>query len=284
MFLKRLAISLLLAALFIIMPGSSGAQTSDDIQSEITALQARLLALQSQLAVIQEEQKGSEIWDRDAVQTIVTLKVRSGPSMSATVIGQVPSGITGVIACNSTSTATRHVCPVLAGPFKWWYVKWDSSRTRDTLSGQTSSVPSSIFSGLEGWSADGTSEARFLTRSASVSSAPNGSSTQNSGPATAPHLIDIVPAWGPAGEAYPLRITIRGTSFMPTGNIIKFGPVKIPDVPSSEAGRITIFIPKSLPSKSEVPPLDLPPGEYPVTVTNTGGTSNALTFTLTAGP
>jgi hypothetical protein len=99
-----------------------------------------------------------------------------------------------------------------------------------------------------------------------------------------PELNEIVPASGPAGEAYPVEVTVRGTGFMPTGNVVEFGPVKIADAPSSEPGRITFSIPKSIPSGGEVPPRVLTPGEYRVTVTTKAGTSNALIFTLTRTP
>lgn len=117
-------------------------------------------------------------------------------------------------------------------------------------------------------------------------SAPPSSTTvaQSAVPAKPPALVDIAPASAPAGEAYPVTLTIRGSGFMPTGNVVDIGPVTIPDVPSAEPGRITVRVPKSLPSKAEAPPLVLIAGEYPVTVTTPGGTSNALTFRLTRGP
>jgi hypothetical protein len=99
-----------------------------------------------------------------------------------------------------------------------------------------------------------------------------------------PQLREIVPPSAPAGEAYPLTMTIRGSGFTATGNVVDIGPVKLRDVPSTDAGRITVMVPKSLPSKGEVPPLVLPAGEYPVTVTTAAGTSNALTLRLTRGP
>jgi hypothetical protein len=99
-----------------------------------------------------------------------------------------------------------------------------------------------------------------------------------------PTLIDIVPASGPAGEAYPLQATIRGTGFLPSGNVVEFGPVKIPDLPSASGVRITFPVPKLVPSRGEVPPMVLPEGDYRVTVTTSAGTSNALTFRLTRGP
>jgi len=99
-----------------------------------------------------------------------------------------------------------------------------------------------------------------------------------------PQLIEIVPPSGPAGPAYPLQATIRGTGFTPTGNTVEFGPVKIPDLPSADGTRIALQIPKLVPSRGEVPPMVLPAGAYRVTVTTAAGTSNALTFTLTRGP
>jgi hypothetical protein len=99
-----------------------------------------------------------------------------------------------------------------------------------------------------------------------------------------PELIDLVPASGPAGTAYPLQVTIRGTGFSPTGNIVNFGPVKISGVEPALSDRMTFAVPKLMPARSEAPPLVLPPGEYSVTVTTASGTSNALTFRLTRGP
>lgn len=99
-----------------------------------------------------------------------------------------------------------------------------------------------------------------------------------------PQLIDIVPASGPAGEAYPLQATIRGTGFLPAGNVVEFGPVKIPDLPSAGGVRITFYIPKLVPGRGEVPPMVLTEGDYRVTVTTSSGTSNALMFRLTRSP
>jgi hypothetical protein len=99
-----------------------------------------------------------------------------------------------------------------------------------------------------------------------------------------PELIDIVPASGPAWEAYPLQATIRGTGFLPAGNVVEFGPVKIPDLPSAGGVRITFYIPKLVPGGGEVPPMVLTEGDYRVTVTTSSGMSNALIFRLTRGP
>jgi hypothetical protein len=102
--------------------------------------------------------------------------------------------------------------------------------------------------------------------------------------ANPPTLIEIVPASGPAGPAYPLPATIRGTGFLPTGNVVRFGPVTVPAEASPDGSRIMFYVPKAMPSRGEVPPAGLTPGDYPVTVTNPAGTSNALSFRLTHGP
>src|SRR5258706_15997910 len=95
-----------------------------------------------------------------------------------------------------------------------------------------------------------------------------------------PTLIDIVPGSGPAGKAYPLEATIRGTGFLPTGNVVEFGPVKIPDLPSAGGVRITFSVPKLVSSGGEVPPMVLPGGDYRVTGTTPAGPSNGLMFRL----
>ena len=101
----------------------------------------------------------------------------------------------------------------------------------------------------------------------------------------APVIADIVPASGPAEPAYPIQATIRGSGFTPTGNVVNFGPVRLRALSSSDGGTtITFGVPKQMSSGGEVPPMVLLPGEYPVTVTNADGTSNAVTFTLTRTP
>ena len=70
---------------------------------------------------------------------------------------------------------------------------------------------------------------------------------------------------------------------MPTGNIVIFGPVQIPDLSSPDGRYIDFFVPKEVASRGEVPPIVLPPGEYLVTVTTPAGTSAPVVFTLTIG-
>jgi hypothetical protein len=99
-----------------------------------------------------------------------------------------------------------------------------------------------------------------------------------------PELIEMLPASGPAGAAYPLQATVRGRGFTATGNAVVFGPVTIADLPSTDGTRITFDVPKLVRSRGEVPPMVLTAGEYTVVVTTASGTSNALVFTLTRSP
>lgn len=99
-----------------------------------------------------------------------------------------------------------------------------------------------------------------------------------------PEIIAMTPSSGPAGTAYPLKVTIIGRGFEPTGNTVTFGPIELMDLPSSDSQHLVFQAPKTVPSRGEVPPLVLPPGEYAVTVTTGAGTSRAMLFILTSRP
>ncbi len=94
-------------------------------------------------------------------------------------------------------------------------------------------------------------------------------------------ITRLDPVSGPAGRAYPIRLTIYGTGFAETGNVVDFGPVSIRDLPSTDDGtRLALSVPKVVPSRGEAPPFVLTPGEYRVTVTTPSGRSDPLTFRL----
>ena len=99
--------------------------------------------------------------------------------------------------------------------------------------------------------------------------------------AAMPVIERLDPTSGQTGEAYPIRLTIHGRGFDAAGNVVKFGPVEIADLPSTNGGtQIATFVPKTMPSRGEAPPFVLTPGEYAVTVTTQDGTSVSVTFTL----
>ena len=90
------------------------------------------------------------------------------------------------------------------------------------------------------------------------------------------------PGSGWAGQAYPITVTIYGSHFTASDNTVTFGPVEIADRPSSAGGTQIVFsVPKMFPSRSEVPPMVLQPGEYEVRVTNANGTTEPAVFALT---
>ena len=103
-------------------------------------------------------------------------------------------------------------------------------------------------------------------------------------PSAAPAITGIWPSKGPAGDAYPIEVTLEGRGFAESGNVVIFGDIPSAPLDSSEGGtRITFWVPKEVPSTGEVPPMILSAGEYEITVTTPAGTSGSVRFTLTRG-
>ena len=97
-----------------------------------------------------------------------------------------------------------------------------------------------------------------------------------------PVITRLEPSSGRVGRSYPIQLQIHGLRFQETGNVVDFGSVTNRAVASTQGGtRITIAVPKVIPSTGEVPPFVLLPGEYSVTVTTSAGTSSSALFTLT---
>ena len=112
----------------------------------------------------------------------------------------------------------------------------------------------------------------------------------NAPPSPAPEndqpVIDkITPTSGPAGIAYPIRLTIQGRHFADSTNTVSFGSVQVVRATATDAGtRIVLYLPKERSSGGEAPPMVLEPGVYPITVSTRAGKSNAVLFTLTREP
>src|SRR5215207_2127423 len=96
-------------------------------------------------------------------------------------------------------------------------------------------------------------------------------------PTRPPELNQITPASAPAGQAYPVRATLQGAGFAPSGNVVEFGPVRISDLTSADGKQITFDVPKVMRSPGAAQQIVLIPGQYRVSVTTSAGTSNALT-------
>jgi hypothetical protein len=100
-------------------------------------------------------------------------------------------------------------------------------------------------------------------------------------PTSPPQLETLAPSEGSADPGTVIEATLTGCAFAPTGNTVRFGDVTMRNLSSTNGGtRITITIPKETPSTGEVPPMQIGPGRYAVTVTTPRGTSNVLQFTL----
>lgn len=98
---------------------------------------------------------------------------------------------------------------------------------------------------------------------------------------TIPVITRLEPSSGMAGRPYPIQLQVHGRGFQETSNVVTFGAINIPDLPSVDGGtRITLSVPKVIPATGEVPPFVLLPGEYAVTVTTSEGTSTPVVFTL----
>ncbi|PHP67724.1 hypothetical protein CSC94_08515 [Zhengella mangrovi] len=113
-----------------------------------------------------------------------------------------------------------------------------------------------------------------------LGSAPVTSAGQQVAGGAAPVIRSINPSSGPAGVAYPTKVTLTGTGFTASGNTVLFGGIELPDLPS-EAGKIVFVAPKERSSGGEVPPMVMPRGVYPVSVVNRNGRSNSVDFMLT---
>jgi hypothetical protein len=81
-----------------------------------------------------------------------------------------------------------------------------------------------------------------------------------------------------AGEV--VTLTILGDYFDRTSNVVTFGPMSIPNVPSRNGTSITIGIPASYEAAGGAPPISLGAGVYQITVTTSHGRSNALQFRI----
>src|SRR3989344_590871 len=113
------------------------------------------------------------IYDGASVQTSINLNIRSAPTTVATSLGKAPTGSTGVVRCPQGVA-----CPAYSYGYKWWYIDWD---------------PSSLQSG---WSAEGSTEATFLTLISGQTPPPTVPPTQPTPPPTVPPTKPTTPACG----------------------------------------------------------------------------------------
>jgi IPT/TIG domain-containing protein len=104
-------------------------------------------------------------------------------------------------------------------------------------------------------------------------------------PSTAPTIASLQPIAGPVGT----RVAITGTGFQDNANTINFGASAYPNVTGNNGTSIVFLIPTATnpPCRNATPPCAIAsalitPGSYDVSVTHAGGTSNAISFTVTS--
>ncbi len=151
----------------MVVPVFAFAQTTND--ALIAQLQAQIAALQAQINAILQQQgtisPNINFQNGDRVEAATnSLAVRQTPTTSGLVVGRVNTGAGGVIRCDQTALS----CPTIANGYRWWYIDWDSA-----------ALPS-------GWSAEGTSEADFLTKVGTSSSLPESAPNPNPMPVPSP--------------------------------------------------------------------------------------------------
>jgi IPT/TIG domain len=105
---------------------------------------------------------------------------------------------------------------------------------------------------------------------------------------TAPTITAIVPAEGPVGTT----VTVEGSGFSPTGNVVKFGVGYLSDLASPDGRRLLFTVPEG---HNICPPSELgdrepcaggvyprvQPGSHAVSVVTRTETSRQVLFTVT---
>jgi hypothetical protein len=111
------------------------------------------------------------------------------------------------------------------------------------------------------------------------------SSSSSVSPSSAPTIMSLQPLTGPVGT----RVTITGTGFSDSANTVNFGANAYPNIPRTNATIILFVVPTATnpPCRNVRPPcaiasMLITPGVYGLSVTSTQGTSNSVSFAVTA--
>jgi hypothetical protein len=95
-----------------------------------------------------------------------------------------------------------------------------------------------------------------------------------------PHIDSLSPAAATVTRDAVLEVVIHGIGFTAAGNSVTFGPADLGTFPSADGKTIRFVVPSTMQSRSEVPPMRIGPGAFPVRVRNASGQSNDLAFTV----
>jgi hypothetical protein len=123
-----------------------------------------------------------------------------------------------------------------------------------------------------------------VTNSSGTSNAITFTMTPSQATQSAPTITSLTPVSGPVGTT----VTVTGSNFAPTGNIINFGIGALPGYSSSDGKTLQFNVPSTLSQNCATTVgaacpnfIQMVNGTYNVWVTNANGTSNAKTFTVT---
>ena len=104
-------------------------------------------------------------------------------------------------------------------------------------------------------------------------------------PATSrPRLLRAEPASADLGAGAVIDVTLYGTGFTPSANVVTFSGIQMGTSVSDGGLTLRFTIPTQYPARGEVPPRSISAGTHAVTVTNQNGVSDTLSFLLRSGP
>ena len=99
-----------------------------------------------------------------------------------------------------------------------------------------------------------------------------------------PRLLRAEPAYADLGAGAVVEVTLYGTGFTPSANVVTFSGIAL-GASASDSGRLLRFtVPTQYPARGEVPPRSISAGTHAVTVTNQNGVSDTLFFPVRSGP
>jgi hypothetical protein len=93
-----------------------------------------------------------------------------------------------------------------------------------------------------------------------------------------PHIDSLSPTAATVTRDAVMEVVIHGTGFTAAGNSVTFGPADLGTFPSADGKTVRFVVPSTIQSRSEVPPMRIGRGAFPVRVRNASGESNELTF------
>ena len=99
-----------------------------------------------------------------------------------------------------------------------------------------------------------------------------------------PRLFRAEPASADLGPGEVVEVTLYGTGFTPSANVVTFSGILLGAIASDSGRMLRFIVPTQYPARGEVPPRSISTGTHMVTVTTQNGVSDTLSFLVRAGP